>query len=271
MKALAVHFSFEFLAGLRNRTMLLMLYLFPLAFYFGVGQMMIVTNPFFSPQLIPTMVTFAILSGTILGLPNVLVDARTAGILRSYRINGLTAGPLLIVPSLSTSIHLIIVFTIIFISAPLIFSVTGINNLVHFVLVFLLALFAHSGLGVLIGVIASNSRSTILWSQLIYLPSLLLGGMMVPVSALPDAYATVGRLFPATYAMQGFLGFEQTGEALYNPAWSLLILLTGGILAYFLAYYLFCWDQNEKRRRHPVLAILALAPYLLGMLFLGAN
>ena len=271
MRALAVHFSFEFLAGLRNRTMLLMLYLLPLGFYFGVGQMMIVTNPFFSSQLIPTMVTFAILSGTILGLPNMLVDARAAGILRSYRINGLTAGPLLVIPSLSTSIHLILVFIVIIISAPLIFNVDSISNLGHFVLVFLLALFAHNGLGTLIGVIANSSRSTVLWSQLIYLPSLLLGGMMVPTSVLPDAYGSVGRVFPAAYAMQAFLGFEQTGEALYNPAWSLLILLAGGILAYCLSYYLFSWDQNEKRKRHPVLAILALVPYLAGMLFLAVN
>ncbi len=88
MKAFAYHFSFEFFTGLRNKTLLLMMYLLPLGFHFMMGLMMVDINPFFLETMIPAMVIFAILSGMILGLPQPLVEAREAGIFRSYKING---------------------------------------------------------------------------------------------------------------------------------------------------------------------------------------
>ena len=50
---------------------------------------------------------------------------------------------------------------------------------------------------------------------------------------------------------------------------SLAILLTSGILAFGLATYLFNWDRrNSTQRGHPLLALLALLPYVVGMLLL---
>src|SRR5690554_275738 len=86
MNAIIYHFSLEFLAGLRNRTLLLMNYLMPLGFYALMGAMMTKINPPFAQQIIPAMVVFATLSSAILGLPGPLVEARESEILRSYRI-----------------------------------------------------------------------------------------------------------------------------------------------------------------------------------------
>src|SRR5690554_4132878 len=113
MKAFAHHFSFEFLGGLRNRSLLLMNYLLPLGFYALVGAMMTEINPYFGEQIVPAMVIFAVLSSAILGLPAPLVEAREAEILRSFRISGVSAPRLLAMPALSTSVHIIIASTII--------------------------------------------------------------------------------------------------------------------------------------------------------------
>jgi len=46
-------------------------------------------------------------------------------------------------------------------------------------------------------------------------------------------------------------------------------LQTGGILSFGLANYLFCWDsRNKTRRGHPLLALLALLPYAVGVALL---
>ena len=56
----------------------------------------------------------------------------------------------------------------------------------------------------------------------------------------------------------------------FSPAWSLILLTTSGALAFGLASYLFNWDRhNESRRGHPGLALLALTPYVAGVLLLG--
>ena len=76
-------------------------------------------------------------------------------------------------------------------------------------------------------------------------------------------------LLPATHAMNAFQGLAQNQVATFDPLWSVLILLAGGILSFGLANYLFCWDsQNKTRRGHPALALLALLPYAVGVVLL---
>jgi len=92
---------------------------------------------------------------------------------------------------------------------------------------------------------------------------------MIPYSMLPGALGKVALLFPATHAMNAFQGLAQNQVTAFDPLWSVLILLAGGILSFGLANYLFSWDSHNKTRRgHPALALLALLPYVLGMILL---
>jgi ABC-2 type transport system permease protein len=98
---------------------------------------------------------------------------------------------------------------------------------------------------------------------------MLIGGLMIPSSILPDALAKVGLLLPATHAMNAFQGLAQNQAATFDPLWSVLILLAGGILSFGLANFLFSWDsRNPTRRGHPALALLALLPYVIGVILL---
>ena len=269
MNAFANHFSFEFRTGIRDKSLLLMNYLFPIGLYAVLGLLMTELNPPFVETMIPAMIIIAILSGTMLGLPNPLVAAREAGIFRSYKINGVPAISILTIPALTTVLHMVVVAVIITATAPLFFSAPTPINWASFILVFLLTAFAHAGLGMLISVISSSTRAVVLWSQLVFLPSMLIGGLMVPYSMLPDALGRVALLLPASHAMNAFQGLAQNQSVAFDPLWSVLILLAGGILSFGLANYLFCWDRlNKTRRGHPALALLALLPYVLGVALL---
>jgi ABC-2 type transport system permease protein len=266
MKAFINHFSFEFRTGIRNKTLLLMNYLLPLGFYAMMGLVMAAISPDFVMTIIPAMVVFAILASTLLGLPDPLVTAREAGIFRSYKINGVPAISILIIPALTTILHMAVVTIIITATAPILFGSPIPINLPVFIAIFLVTAFACSGIGVLIGVISSSSRITVLWSQLIFLPSMLLGGMMLPYSMLPETVRKVAQLLPATQAMNAFKGLTQDQAADFSPVLSIIILLAGGVLAFGLAIYLFRWDiHNTKQRRPPLLALLALLPYVIGL------
>ncbi len=243
MTAFANHISFDFRTGIRNRSLLLLNYLFPLAFYLLMGFVMPGLNPLFLDGLLPGMVVFAIYSAAILGLPDPLVQARDSGIFRSYKINGVPRLNILAIPALTTSLHLIIVTVIICLTAPLLFNAPTPVNWLNFVLVFLATLFAAAGLGVLIGVVSPNSRATVLLSQLIFLPSMLLGGLMLPYGVLPRAAQIIAQLLPSTHAMNAFKGLAMGQTADFWPWGSVLILLAGGVTAFGLAFYLFRWDS----------------------------
>lgn len=270
MTAFVNHFVFEFKTGLRDSNLLLMNYLFPLGFYALMGLVMAQINPTFTETMIPAMVVFVAMVSPLLGLPGPLVESREAGIYRSYKINGVPALSILSIPVLSTMFHVLIVAGIIsFTCAPLFDGVVP-ENWVNFVLVTLVTVFAFGALGALIGVISANSRSTVLWSQLIFLPSMLLGGLMMPLDLLPESVRFVSGLLPATQAMQAYLGLAYNQATVINPMVSVGILLAGGILAFGLAIYLFNWDsRNDVRRGNPLMALLALAPYVAGAFLMG--
>ncbi len=266
MTAFAQHFAFEFKAGLRNPSQLLLNYLFPLGFYALMGLVMTQINPGFKDTMIPAMVVFAIMASTILGLPSPLVESREAGIFRSYKINGVPALSILAIPVLTTIFHVLITSAIIIATATLLFKGIAPGDWGAFVLVVLVTAFACGALGALIGVISANSQATVLWSQLLFLPSMLIGGLMMPLSLLPKAILPFSMLLPTSHAMQAFLGLAYDQTTTFNPVVSVVILLTSGVLAFGLAIYLFNWDsRNQARRGHPLMALLALAPYVIGI------
>jgi len=270
MNAFFHHFVFEFRNGIRNKQLLLLNYLFPLGFFLMMGFIMAEINPPFREDIIPAMVIFGILSATLLGIPDPLVNARENGVFRSYKINGIPSISILIIPSLTTVLHLVIVTVLITATGPLLFDAPLPVNWVNYALVFVAMAFACAGLSVLIGVVSPSSRMTVLWSQLVFVPSMLLGGLMLPFSMLPDVARRIAQLLPATQAMNAFRGLAMGKVADFSPWASVIILLIGGVFAFGLAVYLFSWDsRNTTRRGHPMLASLVLMPYVVGILLLS--
>jgi len=267
MNAFAYHFGYEFRVGIRNKALMLMNYLFPLGCYLMFGALMGSVNPGFLQTIVPAMSVFAILSGALLGMPDTLVSSREAGIFRSYKINGVPAMSILAVPVLTSMLHALVVTILIALTAPALFDGVAPVNWAGFFLVFLVSAFALAGVGALIGVVSTSSRMTVLLSQLVFLPSMILGGLMLPSSLLTGVLGKVALILPTTYAMDAFAGLAM-GNGAGSHAWqSVGILLAGGGMAFGLALFLFSWDsKNSTRRGHPALALLAWLPYVIGLL-----
>lgn len=227
-----------------------------------MGTLMVEINPYLQDLRIPAMVVFSILSGALFSLPIPLVEAREAGIIRSFFVNGVPIRSVIAIPSLTFVVHVSIVSAIIIVSAPLLFSAPMPINWLAFLLVMLASIFTLSGLGILIGIASKNTRTTVLWSQLIFLPSMMLSGMMVPLDVIPQHLTIISRALPTS-----LFGSSVWWSKLCWVA-SLVVLLLGGIRAFVLARFLYCWD--DKNRQHTTLfALLAALPYLVESLLLA--
>ena len=266
MTAFGVHFAFEFKTGLRNRNQLFINYIFPLGVFFLLAFMMPQLNPAFKETLLPAMVIFAVLSSNILGLPTPIIEAREAGVYRSYKINGVPAASILSIPVITNIFHSLIVAAIITVTGILLFDGLAPTNWPIYVFLTVLFAFTCASLGALIGVIATSSTQSVLFSQLIFLPSMLIGGLMIPLSMLPAAIQPFSALLPTTHGMIAYTGLAYGVGTAINPWLSTVLLLISGLLAFGLAIYLFNWDnRNQARRGSPLLALLAMAPYLVGV------
>jgi ABC-2 type transport system permease protein len=135
------------------------------------------------------------------------------------------------------------------------------------VLTALLLAFTCAGLGSLIGVVSPSSRMTVLWSQLLFVPSMLLAGLMIPVSMVPDVARKVAQLLPPTHGMNMFRAFAMGLEPAFSPRISLGVLVATCLLAFALAIYVFNWDRhNATRRGNPLMGLIVLVPAIVGIL-----
>ncbi len=263
------HLSYDFRTGVRDRSKLLMYYLFPLVFFALMGALMSSVNPGFTKVIVPGMALFAVMCSTLLTLPSVLVNAREAGVFRSFRINGVPVASILGVPVISTAVHMAIITVIVAIVGSRLFSGTLPSSAPGFVAAALLTYAAFSGIGVLIGVAAGNATVSILVSQLIYIPSIVLGGIMVPQSILPGALQRISLLLPATHSMRVFAGLAMP-EGAGAPWLSLAVLAAATVLSFGLAAAIFEWDTRAAApSRRAWLALLALAPYVVAAVIGG--
>jgi len=103
-----------------------------------------------------------------------------------------------------------------------------------FAITFTLATLSVATLSVLIGIVAPSSRAATMLSQLVYLPSVLLGGLMVPEELLPEAVARGASLVPATQAMRAFNTLAFAGGPFATAAGPLLVLAASVAVGVFL-------------------------------------
>ena len=271
MNAFIYHFGFEFRSSIRNRAKLVVNYLLPLGLYVMMGLIMGPIIPGFREIMIPAMVGVAIMAATTLSLPEPLVTAREGGVFRSYKINGVPAFSILVIPAITTVIHTLVVAVIICVTAPLFFKAVLPANWPGFIITILIMAFACAGLGVLISVVSPSSQVALLLSNIIFIPSMILSGMTgLPNSLLPAAIRKASQLLPATHGMNAFRVISQGLLADFNPVGSLILLMISGALSFILAIYLFNWDRhNATRRAHPLFGLIALLPYVVGMFLLS--
>jgi ABC-2 type transport system permease protein len=266
MTAFLHHLAYDFKTGIRDRSKLLMFYLFPLVFFFLVGGLMSSVNPNFGQTMIPAMVLFAFMCSALLNLPSLLVNAREAGVFRSYRINGVPAASVLAIPVISAAAHMAVAAVVISLAGARFYGAAAPANVALFALAALLSYAAYAGIGVLIGVASGNNTVTILISQLIYIPSIILGGLMVPSAMLPGGLARLSLLLPATHCMKVLVGLGMPGAA-PTPWLSMGVLAVSAALSFGLAALLFEWDSRASAPSPKAwFALLAVLPYAVAAL-----
>ena len=244
MKKFLKHLFLEFKISIRDKSMIFMNYLFPLGFFFLIGSIMTKIHPEFKEQMIPAMILFTIMSSTLLTIPNAIVTARQSGIYRSYKIYGVNKFEIIGIITISTMTHIFISSVIIYFCAQKI----GIC---------LLYALINIGISLLIGILSNNTRVTTLWAQLLFIPSIVVGGIMVPLTTLPNSLGNLTKILPSTYAMNSInvLAMDNTVAIAVSETSlasgisvneSIIMLVTVLIISYLISLLLFRWDNKTK-------------------------
>lgn len=187
---------------LRNMNVLSAYYIMPFGFFLVIGAVFQKINPMAQDYLIQTMSILSISIAAFLGTPAPLVDFFATDSKKTYKVGNIKLYVVLITTFLSALVHMIIVSTIIFITAPMVFDVNRPENLGMYFFWILMTSIISILLGMAVGLTAKNNSTMIMISQFLFLPTMLLSGVLLPTDILPKVLRNIGKVLPATYSVE---------------------------------------------------------------------
>lgn len=191
--------SLQWKLDIRSKTLLITCYIVPLMFYAFMGSIFTSIMPDAKDTLVQSMTIFGASMGSFIGLPPSLVEIYGSNVKNVYKANGVPIYLGLVLSNISAFIHLFIMSALIYISAPIAFDAkVPENSGLYFAI---LAIFIAVSLSIasIIGLIIQDQTKTSMFSMLIFLPSIMLSGIMFPVDMLPKTFENIGKLFPAAW------------------------------------------------------------------------
>ena len=184
---------------IRSKTLLITCYIVPLLFFAIMSGIFTSVMPEARYTLIQSMTVFGVTMGALIGLPPSLVEIYSSDIKKVYKANGVPLYLGLVLTNISAYIHLFIMSIILYIAAPLAFNAEIPENpMLYFAS---LAIFIAVSLSIasIIGLAVKDQAKTSMVSIIIFLPSIMLSGIMFPIELLPKAFEIVGKIFPASW------------------------------------------------------------------------
>jgi ABC-2 type transport system permease protein len=208
MNAFLYGIGLQWKLDLRNRGVLLTYYAVPLVFFLFIGGIFTSINPESYKTLIQAMTVFGVSMGAFLGAPAPLIELYGGEMKKAYKVGGIPLWTAAAGNVISGLIHLMIMSALIYLIAPVAFhAVVPPCALTYFVT---LAVFitACISIGTLLGLFVKSSSKLTMISQIIFLPSIMLSGIMFPADMLPEALQSVGKIFPATWGFASLCSSE---------------------------------------------------------------
>jgi ABC-2 type transport system permease protein len=205
----------------RNKGVLLTYYITPIVFYLVMGSVFSSINPQSKGTLIQAMTIFAVSMAAFLGTPAPVMELFGSDAKKAYRVGNIPLWVTILNNFISALIHIIIVSIIIFLTAPVFFKAARPENDLVYFLVLVLFICTCIAIGIAIGLIAKKSSTMTMLGQIMFLPSIILGGIMFDAKMLPDALNKINQILPAT---QGFKVLSKTGDISFSSLYPLLII-----------------------------------------------
>ena len=215
---------------IRSKSLLVTYYIVPLIFFLLMGGIFTSVMPEMDSTLIQSMIVMSVSMGAFLGLPPSLIETYGSDIKKIYKANGVPIHLGLVTMVLSAFIHLMITCMVILLLAPILFKANLPSQFLLFFLALAIYIFVSLSIGSILGLTVNNQAKLTMIAQLVFLPSIMLSGIMFPISLLPDFLQVIGHVFPAYW---GYRLMLDKGLRLAN-LWYLILLTCIAVLTCIL-------------------------------------
>ena len=215
---------------IRSKSLLVTYYIVPLIFFLLMGGIFTSVMPEMRTTLIQSMIVMSVSMGAFLGLPPSLVEIYGSDIKKIYNANGVPIYLGLVTILLSAFVHLMMTCIVILLLAPILFKASLPTQLPIFLLSLTIYIIVSLSIGCILGLTLKNQAKLTMLAQLVFLPSIMLSGIMFPISLLPDFLQVIGHVFPAYWGYRLMLENDFSLENLWYMIFIFCIAVMIGIL-----------------------------------------
>ena len=215
---------------IRSKSLLVTFYIVPLIFFLIMGGIFTSVMPEMGSTLIQSMIVMSVSMGAFLGLPSSLVEIYGSDIKKIYNANGVPIYLGLVTILLSAFVHLMMTCIVILLLAPILFKASLPTQLPIFLLSLTIYIIVSLSIGCILGLTLKNQAKLTMLTQLVFLPSIMLSGIMFPISLLPDFLQVIGHVFPAYWGYRLMLENGFSIENLWYMLFIFCIAVMIGIL-----------------------------------------
>jgi ABC-2 type transport system permease protein len=242
------HFLVTLDLNFRSRQAIIYGYLVPILFLVAFGGVFRAETPALLGEM-GQLLTITILGGACFGMPTALVAERERGIWRRYRLLPVATGNLVLSVM---AVRVVIVATAALLQvgmAHVLFHAPLPENPAQTALGVLIVAASFLGLGLLVAALADDVPSVQAMGQCIFLPMILIGGVGIPLVALPAWAQRVAGFMPGRYAVEVLqLGYADP-QGVRHAGFSIIALLVIGASAATAGSVLFRWEAGRHLRR----------------------
>ena len=227
----------------RNRMALIYSYLFPTIFLIAFWVLYRYDRVPLARHM-GELLTVTALGGACFGLPTTMVSERERGVWRRYRLAPVRTGTLL-ASTVAARYVLLVLAGLLQVALAMGVGMPLPNHPLDLWIAFSFVAFALLGLGLVIATLADNVPAVQALGQCIFLPMLIIGGVAVQLSSLPEWAQHVSAFFPGRYAVEAMQS-SVTGQGLRVMGFSLLALLLIGLAGFVAGIRNFRWDAEQR-------------------------
>ncbi len=199
MSAFLYGAALQWRLDLRSKTLLIACYLVPLTFFTVMGGIFTSIMPESRQTLIQSMTVFGVTMGAFIGLPPSLVEIYGGDVKKVYQANGVPLWLGLALTNFSAFLHLLTMCVLLFFAAPAFFDAAFPENPAFFFAGTALFTAVSLAAASVVGLAVKDQAKASMFSILVFLPSILLSGILFPAELLPKALRIAGNLFPASW------------------------------------------------------------------------
>jgi len=246
MKGILSHLLLTLRLNFRARQALVYGYLVPIFFLLAFGSVFHSSVPPLLHEM-GQLVTITILGGACFGMPTAMVSERERGVWRRYRL--LPASTAGLIVSAMVARYLIILLAVLmqFCLAWCLYRTPFPTHPLGTLVAFTAACFAFLGMGLIIAMLAGAVPAVQALGQAIFLPMIMIGGVGVPLRALPPWAQHLAGYLPGRYAVEALDScYLPGGPGLGGAHFALCALLVIGTAACVAGARMFRWDAGQR-------------------------